>query len=167
MPDWLPVGARDERDADGALRLMAPLAVAPTGFGENAVAAWDTMWAENLAVSDELMLSDAWDGYLDQVEKVTGERPLNPAVFLGGLGVDNPVDAFGNLVSETLFDRPWALSREGRYHRAAASRSSCVPRPAPYMAPTLYCASASPCSAALRCQSRASASSRSTPRPPA
>lgn len=118
--DWLVTSAHAETDAIDSLRASSPLEALPSTFGQNVEAAWDSMWSEHLAASDELQLQYSWDQYLKGVRDLTGERLMNPAEALGNFGIDNPAEALGDIFSEALFDKPWAMSRSGRYQQAAA-----------------------------------------------
>lgn len=121
MSNFLPISARDERGAAHNLSVIAPSSVLPTGFGDNAEAAWHSMVMENLAVSDELMLEAGWGHYLDDVERKTGEKLSNPAnaYFSNAFGVDGPSDMLGGAIEGAL-DVNWGLSRHSRYETAQA-----------------------------------------------
>lgn len=96
-------GLFDARDSGNLARRNAAPGP-PAGFGETLQSIWDDVSANNFSISENLVLFDEYDRYLDEIETATGQSFANP---FGLAERDEPfVGATGQ-----AFDDPFGLDR--------------------------------------------------------
>lgn len=91
----------DNRDALNRASLQ-PATGAPSGFGENLAAAWDTFRNENLSISGEVNRADRYGAQAEQAEAL-GETLVNPVIG-PDFAIEN-ISLFGHTPDYSGYDR--------------------------------------------------------------
>lgn len=113
-------------DLDRLLRIAGenPAPAPPTGFVENAFAAFDQASLVDLTISRELALHEAYDAYLDEIQQQTGELFENPLVAESLEGVSRET------TERRLFEQVTALGLQALTPEQIRARADDISRAA-------------------------------------